>query len=407
MFLRKIGKIVILSLFCFLFLTNNTLAQESESDQKVNIYLFYSKDCSHCADEKEFLNELIESDNRIKINQFEVTKNKENEKLFKEAVDKLGVPSTTRIQVPFTVIGDRYFIGWISDEVTGEQVKGVIDDAYENNYVDVLKDYSSLSTDYEQMSGQQQLPEEIKVPFFGEVKIKNISLPVLTFVIAFLDGFNPCAMWTLIFLITLLLGMKDRRKMWILGMAFIGASAFVYFLFLSAWLQLFISIGVVFWIRLVIGVVAIGAGAYNFKKYATQPAGVCNVTSGQKTQKVFDKLKMLIQEKSFFIALVGIIVLAFVVNLVELACSAGFPAIYTQVLALSDLPTYQYYLYLLFYILIFMLDDLFVFFVAMSTLKLTGVNAKYSKMSELIGGIIMLIIGVLLILRPDLLSFGM
>lgn len=407
MFLKRIKGVVVLSLFYFLLLGGNVLAQENLNENQVNIYLFYSRDCSHCIEEKNFLNELVESDSRIKVSQFEITKNKENEKLFKDVVDKLRIPETTRIQVPFTVIGSSYFIGWMGETSTGEQMKRVIDEGFKGEYTDVIGENFDLSTDYEQTSGQQQLPETINLPIIGEIHVRNVSLPVLTFAVAFLDGFNPCAMWTLIFLITLLLGMKDRRKMWILGMTFIASSAFVYFLFLSAWFQLFNSIGSVFWIRMIIGVVAIGAGVYNLKKYVTQPPGVCNVAGGQKTQKIFEKLKVLIREKSFFIALVGIIALAFVVNLVELACSAGFPAIYTQVLVLSDLPTYQYYLYLLFYILIFMLDDLFVFFVAMTTLNLTGVNAKYSKMSELVGGIIMLIIGVLLILRPDLLSFGM
>lgn len=364
----------------FFFSTNNVSAQESSSEEKIDIYLFYSETCPHCKDEEKFLNKLIEEDERINLKQFEVTKSDENWQLFRETLDKFNVKSS-EVGVPFTIINDQYFVGWRNEETTGKDIKAIIDKSFDKNI--------------------------INLPLFGEMDVRNISLPFLTFAIALLDGFNPCAMWTLIFLITLLLGMKDRRKMWILGMAFIGVSAFVYFLFLSAWLQLFVSIGAVFWIRIIIGIVAIGAGVYSLKKYFTQPVGVCNVTSGQKTQKVFDRLKILIQEKSFFIALVGISALAFVVNLVELACSAGFPAIYTKVLAMSDLPTYQYYLYLIFYVLIFMLDDLIVFFLAMSTLRVANVNTKYSKISELVGGIIMLIIGLLLIFKAEWLSFGM
>ncbi len=380
MYLKKIIGIFVLSLLCFSFSTNNVSAQESSSEEKIDIYLFYSETCPHCKDEEKFLNKLIEEDERINLKQFEVTKSDENWQLFRETLDKFNVKSS-EVGVPFTIINDQYFVGWRNEETTGKDIKAIIDKSFDKNI--------------------------INLPLFGEMDVRNISLPFLTFAIALLDGFNPCAMWTLIFLITLLLGMKDRRKMWILGMAFIGVSAFVYFLFLSAWLQLFVSIGAVFWIRIIIGIVAIGAGVYSLKKYFTQPVGVCNVTSGQKTQKVFDRLKILIQEKSFFIALVGISALAFVVNLVELACSAGFPAIYTKVLAMSDLPTYQYYLYLIFYVLIFMLDDLIVFFLAMSTLRVANVNTKYSKISELVGGIIMLIIGLLLIFKAEWLSFGM
>ena len=101
-----------------------------------------------------------------------------------------------------------------------------------------------------------------------------------------------------------------------------------------------------------------------------------------------------------------ILALAFAVNLVELLCSAGIPAVYTQVLALSNLPTWQYYAYLALYIIVFMLDDLFVFVVAMKTLQITGIGTGYSRFSHLAGGVVLLAIGALLLLRPEWLMFG-
>ena len=104
--------------------------------------------------------------------------------------------------------------------------------------------------------------------------------------------------------------------------------------------------------------------------------------------------------------MIGIILLAFAVNLVELVCSAGLPAIYTQVLSLTPMPKWQYYLYLLFYILIFMLDDLIVFVIAMVGLKAVGIESKYARMSRLVGGIVILLIGLLMLIKPELLAFG-
>jgi hypothetical protein len=225
-------------------------------------------------------------------------------------------------------------------------------------------------------------------------------------VLGAIDGFNPCAMWALLFLISLLLGMKDRKRMWILGTAFIFTSALVYFTFMAAWLNLILFIGIVAWVRIIIGLIALLGGGYNLKEYFTSPAGVCKVSGGDKKQKFFEKLKDVTKQKNFYIALGGIVVLAFAVNLIELICSAGLPAVYTQVLALSDLSILQYYLYLLFYVFIFMLDDLIVFIIAMKTLEVTGFTAKYSKWSHLIGGILMIAIGLLLIFRPELLMFG-
>ncbi|MBU0572219.1 hypothetical protein KKH23_00940 [Patescibacteria group bacterium] len=248
--------------------------------------------------------------------------------------------------------------------------------------------------------------ESLTLPILGTIQTANLSLPVLSVVIGLVDGFNPCAMWTLLFLISLLLGMKDRRRMWILGTTFIITSAFVYFLFLTAWLNFFLILGFVFWVRIAIGLVALGAGIYNLRDYYINRDGACKVTGDEKRKKTFDKLKNITHEKKFILAFGGIILLAFAVNLVELVCSAGLPAVYTQILSINDLPSGQYYLYILIYIFFFMIDDLFVFAIAMITLHAVGVQSKYARLSRLIGGILMLIIGGLLLFKPEILMFG-
>ncbi len=251
------------------------------------------------------------------------------------------------------------------------------------------------------------IPETfLKVPILGELRAESLSLPVLTLVVALLDGFNPCAMWTLVFLISLLLGLKNRKRMWVLGASFIFTSGLVYFLFLSAWLNFFLFLGFVVWVRILIGFVAFIAGGYYLKDYFFNKTGGCKVMGDEKRQKTFKKIQSIVQERQFFLAIGGIILLAIAVNLVELICSAGLPAIYTKILSLSNLPVWQYYLYFLFYIFIFMLDDLFVFFAAMITLQAVGIQSKYSRFSHLVGGILMFIVGVLLLFKPEWLMFG-
>ena len=194
--------------------------------------------------------------------------------------------------------------------------------------------------------------------------------------------------------------------MWLLGTIFIATSALVYFLFMAAWLNFILFLGMIALVRLVIGLVALLGGAYNIKDYFTNKTGACKVTNTKKRQNFFQKLKAITYKKSLFLAIGGIILLAFAVNLVEAVCSAGLPAVYAQILSLNDLSTLEYYFYILLYIFFFMLDDLIVFFIAMTTLHMTGFTNKYSHWSSLIGGVIMLIIGFILILKPELLMFG-
>lgn len=385
---------------------NSVLAQDSE---KVNIYFFWGEGCPHCAKEKPFLDKLEQKYSELEIHDYEVWNNYDNRQLMIDFGKKLNANISG---VPFTVVGEQYIIGWLDEKNTGKQIEDAVKCAFHNNCRDVgieingsaLASKQSEKTDVD--SNSSPIPESMTLPLVGEVETKNLSLPLFTMLLGALDGFNPCAMWTLLFLISLLLGMKDRRRMWILGMTFIVASASVYFVFMAAWLNLLLFLGMIIWVRIIIGLIALTAGGYNLKEYFTNPQGACKVTGTEKRQKVFEKLKNITHQKSFYLALGGIILLAFAVNLVELICSAGLPAVYTQVLTLSNLANWQYYLYILLYIFVFMLDDLFVFVIAMTTLQMTGITTKYTRLSHLIGGILMLIIGLTLIFKPEWLMFG-
>jgi hypothetical protein len=200
--------------------------------------------------------------------------------------------------------------------------------------------------------------------------------------------------------------MPDRGRRWILGAAFLGASALVYYLIMAAWLNALLFLGVVTWIRIAIGAVALAAGFYQLREFVLERDAVCEVTRPEGRRRVLGRLRSLAGERRFLLALAGIVALAFAVNVIELLCSAGIPAVYTQVLAMSDLPRWQYHAYLSLYILVFMLDDLVVFVAAMATLEVAGATGRYVRWSHLIGGGALLAVGALMLLRPEWLMFG-
>jgi len=401
---------------------------KSIAAEKVNLYLFWGEGCPHCAKEKNYLAELIKQDPDIVLHEFEVYKDVEGRSKFVEATEKLNIETNG---VPLLIIGDKYIVGFMNEETTGKEIKRLIEEDRKNGCFDVFagEDFGAeteIVNPIEKPEEEIEIPVEavdsdsskeeicepseenpkIILPKIGNLNMESLSLPALTIVLGFLDGFNPCAMWVLLFLISLLIGMKDKKKMWTLGIAFIVSSSFVYFLFMVAWLNFFKFVGFIMWVRVLIAIIAL-AGAYiSVKKFFSEDSSGCDVSDSEKKEKVFKKIGNIISNKSFLFSLIGIICLAFVVNLVELVCSAGFPVIYTQVLSLNNMEGIKYYLYILLYITFFMLDDLFVFFVAMITLQLTGITTKYVKYTRLIGGIILAIIGILILFRPDLLMFG-
>lgn len=406
---NKINRIILTIAILFTALATSAFAQDSilssgdfnNPENKADLYFFWANGCPHCSNEKEFLKELEQKYLALEIHYLEVTRDKESIELLKRVGKELDVNISG---VPFTVVGEHYFIGY--NNQTGVAIEEAVQCALQNGCYDAVGSLVTSSVPFSEPQKTKTIPEKIELPFIGEMETKNLSLPALTIIIGALDGFNPCAMWVLLFLISLLLGMEDRKRMWILGSVFIVTSAFVYFLFMSAWLNLILFLGFIVWVRIIIGLVAIIGGGYSLKEYFTNKEATCKVTNNEKRKKVFENLKAVTQKQKLWMAVGGIILLAFAVNLVELICSAGLPAVYVQILTLTELPAWQYYAYLVLYIFVFMLDDLFVFFVAMKTLQIAGITTKYTRAARLIGGVIMLIIGISLIFKPELLMFG-
>lgn len=413
--MKRLFQIVLLMVLC------TSAVQPVIATETVNVHLFYGEGCPHCAKERAFFNSIKDKYPQLKLTEYEIYYNDSNNALLQKVAQSLQVQSGG---VPLLVIGNNSIMGF-SEGITPIEIEKQISECSKiacgdrvalvqnaGKTITAIQATASAATRSASTAISQNLNRPIeptkfvRIPLLGQKDVSSFSLPVLTVVLAFLDGFNPCAMWTLLFLISLLLGLKDRKRMWILGVAFIASSAFVYFLFMSAWLNLFLFLGFIVWIRTLIGVVALAAGYYYLKDYWKNKNGGCNVMGNEKRQKIFEKLRAITQKRQLVLALGGIILLAVAVNMVELICSAGLPAIYTQILSMSHLPSWQYYLYLLLYIFIFMLDDLFVFFTAMITMQAVGVQSKYARYSHLIGGMLMFIIGILLLFKPEWLMFG-
>jgi len=393
-----VGLVICVLFFSAVF----NIASAEQNYQRV--YFFYGEYCPHCHDEIQFLEKLRVEMPSLEVAGFEITKNKENQELLKAVTKELEIVSGG---VPLTIVGEKVIYGFGSENTTGNEIRQALEFGGKDKVLPIvlkfIPDFEKQIKKAQKKPQPEKTPDSqfVKVAFLGEIDIAHFSLPALTVILGFVDGFNPCAMWVLIFLITLLLGVKSYKRRWLLGVAFIFVSGLVYFLFMAAWLNFFLFIGFHLWLRIIIGALAIGMGAYQIRDFYKTRDGGCHVTDDKQRSRIIAFTKTVVQKKSFWLAFGGIIVLAAGVNLIELFCSLGLPAIYTNILSLSALATWKYYAYLAVYILFYMLDDLLIFAIAMITLRVTGVENKYKRAISLIGGLIILIIGILLLLRPE------
>ncbi len=394
--LRRIG---------FIFIIFFTFISNIKASEKVRIYLFHNYDCPHCAEEKLYLKELEQEYDNLEIIKYEVKKDEKNREMLKDFL----IANDWDIRgVPLTVIGTNYFVGYNDD--IGIKIRCAINHYSENEHRDLVGEFLGTSEVREDLEDTFDANScKFKIPLIGEVNPKNISLPLASIVIGLVDGFNPCAMWVLIFLISLMIGMKNRKRMWCLGIAFLVSSAIVYFAFMYTWINvagMFTSTKI---IEILVSIVALlggGINLYHFIKEVRAKNVGCSVTNNDKKKKIMLRAKEIVTENSFLLALGGVIVLAVSVNIIELACSAGLPILFAQILAMNDLSNTQILFYNVLYIIFFLLDDLIVFIIAMTTMKLTGISNKYNKYAHLIGGLIMVLIGFLMIFFPNLLKFN-
>lgn len=376
--------------------------------KKVNMYLFYGDGCPHCEALETFLNGYLKEHKNVEIQKFEVWHNQENVKKLHDIMDILKTKETG---IPYLVIGNSAIVGY-DEAYTPERIKNAVTYYSNYEYSDKVGAYlrgEKIPEDTPKKD-ENKKPEtkEIDIPIIGKKDVKKVSLLLSAIVIGLVDGFNPCAMWILLFLISMLIGMKSTKRKWALGITFLTSSALVYFLFLISWLSLATFLNSIIYIRTAIACFALIFGIISitrFLKGLLRDDG-CEVVDQNNRKRIIKAIKKIVTEKSFFLALLGIVLLAFSVNIIELLCSLGLPVMFSEILTLNNVNNTMKIIYSLVYVFFFLIDDIIIFIIAMKTLEIKAISNKFGKYSHLIGGLIMLAIGLLMLYKPEWLMFN-
>jgi hypothetical protein len=358
--------------------------------EPLEVHFFYHPGCPHCKDQESFNRELAERYPSLYFVYHDGSQPGEY-KILTQMIEGTGV-TEEELDFPLTIVEDKVILGWDSEETTGARIERAIEQA--------LKGEGGET----QTPAEEPEPDmEPTVPFLGTLKVSEYSLTSLAVILGLVDGFNPCAMWVLAYLICLLMVLKDRRRVWLLVGSFVAASGVLYFLFMTAWLNAFLLIGYSRPVTILIGLVAFGAGIVNLKEFIeAKGAVVCEVVDPGSRKKTMSRIEQIVASPLNVATVLAIIALAFVINSIEFVCSSALPAIFTHVLSLSQLPTLEYYGFILIYVFCFMLDDLIIFGSAAAAMTSSFVQ-RYAGYSRPIGAAILLALGALLLFAPNVL----
>ncbi|MDG2222806.1 MAG: hypothetical protein P8L85_15615 [Rubripirellula sp.] len=259
---------------------------------------------------------------------------------------------------------------------------------------------ASLST------AETSAKDGIDVPLLGELRATELGFPLFTFLVVLIDGFNPCAMWILVFLLSVLVNIRDRRKILLIAGTFILVSGVAYFAFMAAWLNLFILIGIARPVQVVLGLMALLIGVVNVKDFFAFKKGISFSIPESTKPGLYRRVREIMSAKYLTAALTGVVVLAVIVNMVELLCTAGLPALYTQVLTMQEFPVWKNYAFLGLYISAYMLDDTVLLAIVVASLSHRRLQEREGRWLKLVSGLVILALGLVMILKPEWLQLG-
>jgi glutaredoxin len=364
-----------------------------EGEPRVTLQLFWSRNCPHCRSALSFIETLRDREPWLDIQTFELTQDRANLQRYVEQARALGEDAQA---VPAFFVCGRMLTGFDSAEGMGAQLLGL---------ARFCRQMGGASADQSGQGGSiLENATAIELPLLGQVDANQLSLPVLTLVLASLDAFNPCAFFVLLFLLSLMVHARGRGRMLLVGATFVVFSGLVYFLFMAAWLNLFLVVGGAAVVTTVAGLIALLIGGLNIKDYFLFKQGPTLSIPDQAKSGLFARMRGLIAADRLGTLLFGTVMLALAANSYELLCTAGFPMVFTRTLTLQDLPATTYYGYLALYNLIYALPLLAIVLLFTFTLGARKLSERQGRVLKLLSGVMMLSLGLVMLLAPDLLS---
>jgi len=379
---RSLQKIAMLVLCLLLFAVAAPAAEKAD----ITLHFFWGEGCPHCEKAKPFVADLARRYPLLQVREYEVFQHPENLALLRQ----LSVATGCEAQgVPTFILGERMFSGF-NPETAGK-----------------LEERVAWCLERSRGAGGTAPGagnESISVPLVGAISADSLSLPVFTLIVAGLDSFNPCAFFVLFFLLSLMTHVHSRSRMLLIGGIYVFFSGFIYFLFMSAWLNLFILVGNLPAITIVAGILAIAIAVINIKDFFWFEQGVSLVIPEQAKPKLFERMREIIRVGSLPAMVASTVTLSVAANTYELLCTAGFPMVFTRVLTLHSLPAGVYYLYLALYNVVYAVPLAVIVAVFAVTLGSRKLSEWQGRLLKLVSGSMMLCLGSVLLIRPALLN---
>lgn len=369
------------------------------AETAVSLEVFVREGCPHCAKAEQFVGDLQRQRPDLQVIVRDVTREPQALHRLQSIAAEQGIRA---VRVPAFYANGQLIIGYSNAETSGKLIQAVLDrirpsPPESQGLAGACKPEPNVVCE-PGVATPPLNPETVAIPFLGTYfSVQQLGLPLFTLALGLLDGFNPCSMWVLILMISMLAPMRNRLRMLMIAGTFVAVEGIAYFLFMAAWLNLFLLIGLSRISEISIGLIALLAGVINLKDWWGLGGTVSLSIPEAAKPGIYARIRRILQAQNLTGALIGAVVLAIMVQLVELLCTSGFPALYTRILTLRQLNGWAYYGYLLLYNAAYLLDDVIVLAIGVITLSQRRLQEKEGRLLKLLSGFVMLGLGIYLI----------
>lgn len=395
----------VLILLCAFFILPITIFAQTP---KTPLSVFVREGCGHCSHEEEFITELQKKRSDFEVLYYDINTDIGRKK-FLEITKLENLIQAT----PITLVGNTIIQGFGTAETTGKEIEDLLDLSCGKKTLTIEEYFSAggssggvkpIESNNAKECNDNSNKFLVNIPFYGALNLKPFSLPAIASILGFIDGFNPCAMWVLVTFLLVLMQIGDKKRMWQIAGLFIAAETIMYFFILNLWFTTWDFIGLDRIVTPIIGLIAIGGGVF-FLWEAKKNDGTCKVTNLDQRKRTHNKIKDLAAKPLTIATAIGVIGLALSVNIIEFACSIGIPQAFTKIIELNNLSWLANQSLILLYTLFYMVDDFIVFGLAIWSFEHLHLTQKYSRWCNIVGGILMIILGFFLIFNPGMLKF--
>lgn len=379
---------------------------EDPGDETVEITLFWGRECPKCEAERSWLDEVAEQVDLNRV-EYEVWHDGENRELFERTGEELGFEADP---VPTTIIGERVWIGYT--DAIGEDIAGAIALASRGEpvpagvYGQPGTGTCTPSEDSDELAcaDEDEGGAEIDVPFFGRVQLSDNNLLVSTLIIGFVDGVNPCSLWVISVLLTIVVRTASRRRVIAVGSTFLVVTAAMYALYMAGIYSALTVVGFLGWIQLAVAIAAGIFGLVSVKDYFAFKKGLSFTIPDSAKPGIYKRMRAAAGHDKLLPALLATAALGVAVSLIETPCTAGFPVLWTGLLKANGVPFAEAALLFVAYMIPFLLDEMIVFGIAVVTMRATKMQEKHGELLKLFAGVTMLALAAVMVLDPTLME---